>query len=62
MKVEIHPDGTIVIETTPTPPGSAVEQREVDIAGTLTENTAEQIRFGFQPHPTRIEQDDGGDQ
>ena len=53
MRITIHPDGTITIDTTPTP-GEPERETTLDA---MVENAAPTLPFGFTPTPTRTTED-----
>ena len=54
MRIEIHPDGTITIDTDPTADAEPGHDTTLDA---MVENTAPAIPFGFTPAPTRTTED-----
>ena len=50
MRIQIHPDGVITIDTDP--PNDAEPERDSQLDA-MTENAAPSLPFGFTPTPTR---------
>ena len=54
MRIQIHPDGVITIDTDP--PNDAEPERDT-MLDAMTENAAPTLPFGFTPTPTRTTED-----
>ena len=54
MRIQIHPDGVITIDTDP--PSDAEHERDT-MLDAMTENAAPTLPFGFTPTPTRTTED-----
>ena len=53
MRIQIHPDGVITIDTDP--PNDAEHERDT-MLDAMVENAAPALQFGFTPSPTRQEE------